>query len=100
MAPARFCCRTPERKRWPRSHRLLTTVAWEREGKREYALEGSIFIAGSVVQWLRDGLGIIRASEDVEKLALSRSRQRRGVSGAGLHRAWRAALGRLCAGNY
>lgn len=53
------------------SHRLLTTVAWEREGKREYALEGSIFIAGSVVQWLRDGLGIIRASEDVEKLALS-----------------------------
>jgi glycerol kinase len=52
-------------------HRLLTTVAWEREGKREYAVEGSIFIAGSVVQWLRDGLGIIRASEDVEKLALS-----------------------------
>ena len=52
-------------------HRLLTTVAWQLEGKREYAVEGSIFIAGSVVQWLRDGLGIIRASEDVEKLALS-----------------------------
>ena len=52
-------------------HRLLTTVAWQLEKKLEYAMEGSIFIAGSVVQWLRDGLGIIRTSEDVEKLALS-----------------------------
>ena len=50
---------------------LLTTVAW-RIGKRtEYALEGSIFIAGAVVQWLRDGLGIIRTSADVEPLAAS-----------------------------
>jgi len=48
---------------------LLTTVAW-RIGKRtEYALEGSIFIAGAVVQWLRDGLGIISASNEVEALA-------------------------------
>ena len=48
---------------------LLTTVAW-RIGKRtEYALEGSIFIAGAVVQWLRDGLGIIKASSEVEALA-------------------------------
>jgi glycerol kinase len=48
---------------------LLTTVAW-RIGKRtEYALEGSIFIAGAVVQWLRDGLGIIKSSADVEPLA-------------------------------
>jgi len=52
-------------------NRLLTTVAWKREGKLEYALEGSVFVAGSVVQWLRDGLGIIRASGDVEALALS-----------------------------
>ena len=50
---------------------LLTTVAW-RIGKRtEYALEGSIFIAGAVVQWLRDGLGIIRTSAEVEPLAAS-----------------------------
>ena len=50
---------------------LLTTVAW-RIGKRtDYALEGSIFIAGAVVQWLRDGLGIIRSSADVEALAAS-----------------------------
>ena len=48
---------------------LLTTVAW-RIGKRtEYALEGSIFIAGAVVQWLRDGLGIIKSSSEVESLA-------------------------------
>ena len=48
---------------------LLTTVAW-RIGKRtEYALEGSIFIAGAVVQWLRDGLGIIASSSEVEALA-------------------------------
>ena len=48
---------------------LLTTVAWKINGKTEYALEGSVFIAGAVVQWLRDGLGIIRSSTDVEKLA-------------------------------
>jgi glycerol kinase len=52
-------------------NRLLTTVAWQRDNKLEYAIEGSVFAAGSVVQWLRDGLGIIRTSEEVEKLALS-----------------------------
>jgi len=52
-------------------NRLLTTVAWKRDNKLEYALEGSVFVAGSVVQWLRDGLGIIRTSEEVEALALS-----------------------------
>ena len=50
---------------------LLTTVAWKINGKVQYAFEGSIFIAGAVVQWLRDGLGIIRASADVEEMALS-----------------------------
>jgi len=48
---------------------LLTTVAWKVGDKLEYALEGSIFIAGAVVQWLRDGLGIIKHSADIEKLA-------------------------------
>jgi glycerol kinase len=48
---------------------LLTTVAWKIGRKTEYALEGSIFIAGAVVQWLRDELGIISASSDVESLA-------------------------------
>jgi len=49
--------------------RLLTTVAWKIGSETTYALEGSIFIAGAVVQWLRDGLGIIKKSADVEKLA-------------------------------
>lgn len=48
---------------------LLTTIAWQINGKVTYALEGSIFIAGAVVQWLRDGLGIIKTSEEVEELA-------------------------------
>jgi glycerol kinase len=50
---------------------LLTTVAWKVGGRTEYALEGSIFIAGAVVQWLRDGLEIIRSSAEVEGLAAS-----------------------------
>ena len=49
--------------------KLLTTVAWKIGKETNYALEGSIFIAGAVVQWLRDGLGIIKKSSDVEKLA-------------------------------
>ena len=52
-------------------NRLLTTVAWRRNGRTEYALEGSMLMAGAVVQWLRDGLGIIQRSSDVEALAAS-----------------------------
>ena len=50
---------------------LLTTIAWKVNGKIQYALEGSIFIAGAVVQWLRDELGLIRTSAEVEELATS-----------------------------
>ncbi|MDY3963187.1 MAG: glycerol kinase GlpK [Candidatus Cryptobacteroides sp.] len=50
---------------------LLTTVAWKIGDKVNYALEGSIFVAGSVVQWLRDGLGIIKSSSEVEALAMT-----------------------------
>ncbi len=53
------------------SNNLLTTVAWKIGDTVNYALEGSIFVAGSVVQWLRDGLGIIRSSAEVEALATS-----------------------------
>ena len=53
------------------SNNLLTTIAWKIGDKVNYALEGSIFVAGSVVQWLRDGLGIFRSSAEVEKLAAS-----------------------------
>ncbi|MDF2380052.1 glycerol kinase GlpK [Nostoc ellipsosporum NOK] len=48
---------------------LLTTIAWKIDGKVQYALEGSVFIGGAVVQWLRDGLRIIQTSKDVEELA-------------------------------
>ncbi len=53
------------------SNNLLTTIAWKIGETVNYALEGSIFVAGSVVQWLRDGLGIIRSSSEVEALAAS-----------------------------
>ena len=53
------------------SNNLLTTIAWKIGDKVNYALEGSIFVAGSVVQWLRDGLGIIRSSSEIEALARS-----------------------------
>jgi len=50
---------------------LLTTIGWGIDGKVTYCLEGSIFIAGAAVQWLRDGLGLFRRSADVERLAAS-----------------------------
>ena len=50
-------------------HKLLTTVAWKINGITHYALEGSVFIAGAVVQWLRDGLKIIRSSDEIESLS-------------------------------
>jgi glycerol kinase len=53
------------------NNNLLTTVAWKINGKTTYAFEGSIFIAGAVVQWLRDSLKIIRNSAEIEKLATS-----------------------------
>jgi glycerol kinase len=52
-------------------NQLLTTTAWRINGRDEYALEGSVFIAGAVVQWLRDSLGVIKSSVDVEALAAS-----------------------------
>ena len=50
---------------------LLTTVAWKIGNEVNYALEGSVYVGGSVVQWLRDGLGIIRKSSEIEELARS-----------------------------
>jgi len=53
----------------PSRHQLLTTVAWKINGRTDYALEGSVFIGGAVVQWLRDGLGLIKSSGEIEALA-------------------------------
>jgi glycerol kinase len=52
-------------------NKLLATVAWKLDGKLEYALEGAVFVGGAVVSWLRDGLGIIKSSSEVEALARS-----------------------------
>lgn len=53
------------------SHNLLTTIAWKIGDTVNYALEGSIFVGGSVVQWLRDGLGIIKSSSEIKSLAMT-----------------------------
>jgi glycerol kinase len=55
----------------PSAHGLLTTIAWRIGGRTTYALEGSVFIAGAALQWLRDGLGIIATADDSEPLARS-----------------------------
>src|SRR5229473_2336671 len=58
---------TPTRSR----QQLVTTVAWQIGGRTEYALEGSVFIGGAVVQWIRDGLGFVRTAPEIEPLAAS-----------------------------
>jgi glycerol kinase len=55
----------------PSAHGLLTTAAWRIGGRNDYALEGSVFIAGALVQWLRDGLGVIAKAPEIEALAAS-----------------------------
>jgi len=55
----------------PSRHQLITTVAWSARGQTEFALEGSVFIGGAVVQWLRDGLGLVKSSAEIESLAAS-----------------------------
>ncbi len=53
----------------PSRHKLITTVAWQTGGRTDFALEGSVFIGGAVVQWLRDGLGLVKSSAQIEALA-------------------------------
>jgi glycerol kinase len=52
-------------------HQLITTVAWHTGRQTDFALEGSVFIGGAVVQWLRDGLGLVKSAAEIEKLAAS-----------------------------
>ena len=75
-------------------NRLLTTIAYQLGGKRTYALEGAIFIAGAAVQWLRDGLKLIASAPESGALAARGRSGRAGLSGAGLRRARRAVVGR------
>src|SRR5207302_3177124 len=53
------------------SHGLLTTIAWRIDGRTTYALEGSVFVAGAAIQWLRDGLGLLADAAESEALARS-----------------------------
>ncbi len=57
--------------RVPSARGLLTTVAWQLPGRTEYALEGSVFVAGAAVQWLRDELGLVREARETESVAAS-----------------------------
>jgi len=66
-----FMLQNTGRRAVPSSNQLVTTVAWKIKNATEYALEGSVFVGGAVVQWLRDGLGVIRNSQEVEPLAKS-----------------------------
>ncbi len=52
-------------------HRLLSSIAWQQRGETDYAIEGSVFVGGAVVQWLRDGLGIVKSSAEIEALAMT-----------------------------
>jgi len=61
---------TGDAPRRSRNH-LITTVAWTINGRTAYALEGSVFIGGAVVQWIRDGLGLVRSASEIEALAAS-----------------------------
>ncbi len=61
------------------THRLLTTVAYQLDGRPTYALEGSIFIAGAVVQWLRDGLGLIEQASETQGMAEASDPQQRVI---------------------
>ena len=74
-------------------HGLLTTIAWGIDGKVHYALEGSIFVAGSAIQWLRDGLRMFRNSADSEAYAKRVERYGRRICRAGICWAWYTVLG-------
>ena len=69
----RHGCFTDEhrRKAVPSRNNLLTTIAWRMGGKTEYALEGSVFIGGAAVQWLRDELQLVRTAQELDELAAS-----------------------------
>lgn len=78
---------------------LLTCIGWGLEGKTTYILEGSVFNAGSSIQWLRDELGIIRQASDCDRLAEQVPDNGRRVPGLRLYRAGGAPLGHVCPGH-
>ena len=75
---------------------LVTTIAWGLDGKVNYALEGSIFVAGAAIQWLRDNMRLIDSSADSEYMAKKSTRNPRLLCGSGIYRTGRTALGSVC----
>ncbi len=79
---------------------LVTSVGWQVAGKTVYALEGSVFNAGSTIQWLRDELGLIESAPGVRPAGGERAGRRRRGGGACLHRSGRALLGYVRPGHH
>ena len=74
---------------------LVTTIAWGLDGKVNYALEGSIFVAGAAIQWLRDEMKLLESAADSEYMAQKVKRYQRLLCGPGIYRAWRTSLGSI-----
>ncbi len=66
-----FCVMNTGNKPVKSKNKMLTTIAWQLDGETTYALEGSVFIGGALIQWLRDGLNLISSAEEIEELAKS-----------------------------
>ena len=81
------------------THNLITTIGWRVDGKPSYALEGSVFVGGAVVQWLRDEIKLVSTAAETEAVATSGARQQRRVLRARLHRPGRAPLGHVQPGH-
>lgn len=79
---------------------LLTTIAWGLDGKVTYALEGSVFVAGAAIQWLRDELKLIGSAPETEELAMSVPGHLRRISGARFRGTGCAPLGPLRTGHF
>ena len=77
---------------------LVTTIAWGLDGKVNYALEGSIFVAGAAIQWLRDGMKLIDSAEDSEYMAKESQGHPWYLCRSGIYRTGRTALGSVCGG--
>ena len=96
-ARAASCSSTPGRAVVASKNKLISTVAWQRRRRHRYALEGSVFIGGAVVQWLRDGLKSSARAVGHRSTGGQRARQRRRVPRARVRRPRRAPLGPRCA---
>ena len=78
---------------------LVTTIAWGLDGKVNYALEGSIFVAGAAIQWLRDEMRLIDSAEDSEYMAKEGKGYQWLLRGSGIYRTWGTTLGSVCERN-